>query len=166
MFLDKEDDITKDKEEFVSPLQTLLRKKKFGPFQTLLEKVDTNINLGDKNGMTALHVACVLDLPDCVKSLITKSADLKVKDNEGKTALHRACEGSIDSVNQLLDAGATIEEKDNNGLTPLHVAASSNRVEIINILLQRGAKINAQDNDGLVHFFGLNSIYPHNISLL
>jgi ankyrin repeat protein len=149
MYLEQEDDITKEKDEFTSPLQTLLRKKKYNPFNTLLQKEDTNINLPDKHGMTALHVACVLDLPDCVKSLLVKSADINAKDNEGKTALHRACEGSLDCVNQMLDAGANLEEKDNMGQTPLHIAAGSNRNEIINSLLQRGAKINAQDNDGL-----------------
>ena len=153
MYLEKSDEITKDKEEFSAPLQTLIRKGKFSAWEKLVQKEDTGVDVLDKNGMTALHVAAQLNKPDCVKTLLAKSADITIKDSEGRTPLHRAAEGSIESLNLLITAKAKVNEKDSTGKIALHVAAELNQTEILNFLLQNGAELNAQDQDGFSFFF-------------
>lgn len=55
----------------------------------LIEK-DSNLNLQDKNGMTALHLAAMHDYAEIVEYLISKEAMVDAEDNNGNTPLWRA----------------------------------------------------------------------------
>jgi ankyrin repeat protein len=65
------------------------------------------INLQDKNGDTALHLAATNNNFNVVKQLIDYGADVFLKNNDGKTPLHMACDYAhtnqiSETVNELL----------------------------------------------------------------
>jgi len=136
-------------EDFTTPIQVLLKKQKIQQFRNLMEKgAGEHIEAKDKDGNHPLHVACALDLPECVTLLIKKGADVKAKNERGFTALHSAAEKSTNSLDALIEAKSDLEAKDKDGSRPLHIAAAANNGKALTILLDRGANINAQDEKG------------------
>ena len=77
--------------------------------------------------------------------------DVNLKDKNGNTGLHLACEkGLTDMVKLLVRYSARIDDKNNcPGWTPLHFAAYEGHVEIVEFLVHvAGAKPNVTDNQG------------------
>jgi len=52
-----------------------------------LLKHDANVNLADKEGMTALMWAVIGGHEDCFKHVLERGADINAKARDGKTAL-------------------------------------------------------------------------------
>lgn len=162
MYLQSDDDITPKHEEFPYPLQTLMRKKQIEQFKKCLkqiaamevigpgEPVEVALGVTDHNGDNALHVACELDLPDCVKELLDQKFSLDDKNSEdGQTPLHKACAKGANTVVQLLlDAGANVNAVDNEGNTPAHVACANNQAEALKLLADKSADLNKQNEEG------------------
>jgi ankyrin repeat protein len=81
--------------------------------------------------------------------MLDMGADPNLKDSNGWTALHYACEfGDFDSVKILVNHKAVIDFFSNNHRTPLHLAALNNFPEILKYLLENGADPNFKDNSG------------------
>lgn len=77
---------------------------------------------------------------ETVALLLSKGADVKAVDGQGRTALHWAARtGSLEVVTQLLTAGSAIEAQDQNGTTPLGMAAATGRAASAEKLLGSGA---------------------------
>ena len=80
--------------------------------------------------------------------LISKGADVNVRDQSGGTPLHAAAlKGRTAIAKLLLDHGAAVDARDNDGLTPLDTAAISGAAEVAALLLDRGADSEARDRD-------------------
>ncbi|KAI8593420.1 ankyrin repeat-containing domain protein [Geranomyces variabilis] len=73
-----------------------------------------------------------------VASLTTANPDaVRVKDEDGRTALHWAASGKhLEITRALLAAGADATTTDEGGMTPLHIAASTGSLEIAQLLLE------------------------------
>jgi len=73
------------------------------------------------------------------------SEDLEERDEEGRTALRRACEdGDLEEAQSLIDKGANIEAEDNiNGWSPLVIASWKGHEPIVRLLIDKGANIEA-----------------------
>lgn len=73
---------------------------------------------------------------------------INLKNNEGKTPLHIACQNNNkDIIRLLLKYGANIDEQDIDLNTPLHIACQNNQHDIVNILLENKANINAKNKE-------------------
>jgi ankyrin repeat protein len=84
-----------------------------------------------------------------IKSLISKGADIEVRDEYGWTPLNRAAwRGKIDAVNILIEAGANLDATDSFSNTPLINAAKQERNDCIIALLQAGADHTLKGNVG------------------
>lgn len=87
--------------------------------------------------------------------LLRFGADVREKDNEGRTLLHIAAMLPSEEIfNSLIDAGAieSIEEKNDAGNTPLHVAVQFKNRLIVKRLLRNGADFNVKNNLDLTPF--------------
>ena len=89
--------------------------------EALLE-ADSNVNLVNKLGRTALHI-------------------VSARSNEG--------EDDVNLVRLLRSYGAKIDVKDINGETPLHLAARNGNKNIMNELVRGGSQVSSINKDGL-----------------
>lgn len=88
------------------------------------------------------------DLPRTT-ALIANGADVRARDKDGVTPLHRAvAAGRVAIVELLIAKGAETNARSNEGVAPLHVAAMSDRAAVAEILIARGAEINARTRSG------------------
>ena len=86
---------------------------------------------------------------DEVRSLISQSIDVNVRDEYGWTPLlWAAMNGHTDIVQVLLAAGANPNTRNKYGWTPLMWAAGQGYSEIVRSLIASGARLNAQDQNG------------------
>jgi cytohesin len=128
-----------------------------------------NLNAGDAEGNTPLHLAGQSTFIDPIVNLLAAGADINATNHKGQTPLHKFAENitswgeSDDATNSpfqlLLKNKPNVNAQDNDGLTPLHVLAlSSNsfmRVQATRLLLAAGADPNLRDKKGRtpVHCF-------------
>jgi hypothetical protein len=117
---------------------------------TILLKDDVDINIRDPaTGDTPL--LCALGSPPrrvenyygeratlAARPLITKGADLEIKNSHGRTALSQAAElGYFGLVEMLVERGADMASRDVLGQTPLFYALENNCGSVISFLLER-----------------------------
>jgi ankyrin repeat protein len=125
-------------------------------------------------GRTPLHWASINGHTDIVALMLTKKADINVKDNHGRTPLHYAAsnilftseesaviynvEGMKEVAKLLLAKKADVNVRDNDGRTPLHYAAHDGRLDMVELLLVNNAMVNAKDNCGATPLHNAASI--------
>ena len=112
----------------------------------------TNVNVQDKEGMTALHFAVVNGLIDAVKLLLQNDKiDVSLSHRFGMNAiLWAAHDGHLDIIKLLVEDGrSNIQSVDDEQWTPLHHAVMRNNVEILLYLISKGADVNAKQIEGM-----------------
>jgi ankyrin repeat protein len=85
---------------------------------------------------------------DMVAFLISKGANINLKDSEGKTALLWAASNSLENAKVLIANGAKVNEAANDGMTPflqatLGVSSGKVPIEMCELLRKNGANINS-----------------------
>ncbi|MDF2940193.1 MAG: ankyrin repeat and box protein 2-like isoform [Gammaproteobacteria bacterium] len=97
-------------------------------------------DISTEDGVTALHVSCLVGELAIVQALLAAKANPNLVNYEGCTALHLACSiDRADIVRALLLAGADPNIQDPQGRAPLHEACTEGNAEIIKDLLKAGA---------------------------
>ncbi|MBM3790141.1 MAG: hypothetical protein FJW35_07285 [Acidobacteria bacterium] len=88
--------------------------------------------------------------PAKVKALVQADSQLvHAKDADGRTPLHRACEGvHFEVLRFLVEKGADVNAQDNVGTAPLHSLASRAHDRGIALLIARKADVNVKDAGG------------------
>jgi len=87
-----------------------------------------NVEAPDHDGYTPLHYACLLRLPEIVRSLHASGADVTVTDNFGLSPLHMSALQLDDlSLSLLLANLFDPDLPDRHGRTPLYLACSDGR---------------------------------------
>ena len=87
---------------------------------------DIDVNKGNQDNYTALHIASHFGLIEIVNCLLTvKHIQLEVKSvQKGRFALYSAARnGHLNVVEVLLSAGANTSAADKDGYTPIHISA-------------------------------------------
>ena len=109
----------------------------------------------DIYGFTPFLRACNGSNFKAVKYLIQNcNANVDVKDNCGRTALHICCETSNANATEICqflisECHANVETTDCKGRTPLHIACRHGKIDTVRYLIQDGhANVEATDNDG------------------
>jgi ankyrin repeat protein len=117
--------------------------------QLLQSGIDINTQ-HPTSGTTVLMIASsYYYYDDMVEFLISKGADVNLKDSEGKTALLWASSNSLENAKILISNGAKVNEAANDGMTPflqatLGVSSGKVPIEMCELLRKNGANINAE----------------------
>ncbi|KAF9640426.1 putative proteasome regulatory particle subunit protein [Lasiodiplodia theobromae] len=108
-------------------------------------------NFDDGSGWTPLMMAASLkDADELVDLLLSRDADVNMKNNNGQTALHfTASKNNLDTARKLVAKKASARVKDKRGQLALHRAAAVGSVPMIKLLLQANSPLNATDMDGM-----------------
>ncbi len=125
-----------------------------GIMDLLLTHKETNVNLQDCSGKTALMRAAVRPDLTTLTRLVECGADLELTDSAGNIALSLAAEvGSEECVRALVRVGGkrgvAIDHQNLQGVTPLLMAAQEGHLEVCRVLVQGGSSLTKRD---LEHF--------------
>jgi ankyrin repeat protein len=144
------------KDNFVRKVLTSLNKAaKSSDEKNVTELVYFGHNINDKQtifSQAPIHKVIESDKEDkylVLSKMLDMGADPNIKDSNGWTALHYACEfGDFGSVKILVENRAIIDFFSNNHRTSLHLASNNNFPEIVKYLLENKANANFKDNNG------------------
>ncbi|CAN0896474.1 26S proteasome non-ATPase regulatory subunit 10 [Linum grandiflorum] len=121
-----------------------------------VEGSESVVNSTDEEGWAPLHSAASIGSAPIVEILLSKGADVNLKNDGGRTALHYAAsKGWLKIAEVLIAHGAKLNVKDKAcrlyltvGCTPLHRAASVGKAELCELLVEEGAEVDAVDRAG------------------
>ncbi|XP_026551364.1 NF-kappa-B inhibitor epsilon [Pseudonaja textilis] len=146
---------------FQTPLHLSVYLEQFEVVKALILK-GVNTALQDRNGNTALHLACEQQSLECVKLLLplkkpisemkTRKTlqDLQLQNWQGLTCLHiSTLKGNLQLMALLVQNGADINIQDGtSGKTPLHLAVENHDEMAVRHLLRLGAQVDSQMYNG------------------
>ena len=101
-----------------------------------------------------LHLAAKLAPVEIIRDIVKKSSDIDIRDDLGRTVLHRAAgvshlERRLETVEIFIAASADANAVDNIGNTPLHYASCHlDGLRVLKRLYSAGADINALNSEG------------------
>ncbi|XP_052188755.1 ankyrin repeat domain-containing protein EMB506, chloroplastic [Diospyros lotus] len=108
-----------------------------------------DINLVDKDGLSALHTAIIGKKEAMISHLLRKGARPNIRDRDGASPLHYAVQvGARQTVKLLIKYNVDLNATDNEGWTPLHIAVQSRNRDIAKVLLVNGADKNRRNKEG------------------
>jgi uncharacterized protein len=111
-----------------------------------LVRANTDVNVAQPDGATALAWAVHLDEREMADLLLSAGAKVNTADEYGETPLTLAClNGNSALVAKLLKAGADANAARWNGETALMIAAGAGSAESVKLLVENGAKVNWVD---------------------
>ncbi|KAL5009533.1 hypothetical protein ScPMuIL_011838 [Solemya velum] len=121
--------------------------------KTLLGNGSINIEIEDKQRMTALHMAASHNQVVIAQMLIEAGANLRCCTDEDSTPLHLASsEGNIEIVRMLFEAGAKrdgwvtisnmVTDRDCEQSTCLHLAVENGHFDVVSLCLEKRADVN------------------------
>jgi hypothetical protein len=98
-----------------------------------------------------IHGAIYYDEPELFRELMRRHADIKIRDESGRTPLiYAALFNRHEMVKMLLEAGADPNERDYSKQTALHWVAQNGGKESAELLLSYGADMYALDYEGKI----------------
>lgn len=106
-----------------------------------------NIEIKTTDGKSMLSVAASNRLPEIVRFLISKGADVNARDARNKTPLHHVY--GVEAANILIEAGADIGAVDDRKNTPLHAMVWDVCADVADTLLMNGASHQATNFIGM-----------------
>lgn len=118
-----------------------------------------DLNLQDKRGQTALHLASKNGHVETVILLLENGANVNLKDYAGWTPLHFAAAycNNEKVVTLLLENGADVNAKNMGGWTPLRYAYVKNFTNVMEVLKSYGGK-KILDRSGCATFLVISLI--------
>ena len=117
-------------------------------FNLLLEQ-KPDLELKNRCGETALHIAVEWKQQRLVEVLVKHGSKLDSKDVFGNTPLHiAALNGSYNISKILAEGDIEIDTKNTWGKTPLHLSVLSQSTEVTRFLLGKGADPRIKDTSG------------------
>ncbi|KAI9713898.1 MAG: hypothetical protein M1820_000628 [Bogoriella megaspora] len=132
------------------PLHWAVSYNRLSIVELLVQQKNFDPDEQDASGWTPLMMASSLkDGEALVALLLSKGADVNMKNNNGQTALHfTASKNNLEVARTLIQHSATTRVKDKRGQLPLHRAAAIGSVPMVKLMLDNKSPLNATDADG------------------
>lgn len=120
------------------------------------------VNLKDEYGSAPLHYSAYFGRADVTELLISKGADINIKDRDSRTPLFQVStigrikppvKNLMEVALLLVKNGADVNATDIHGWTPLFEASFYGQKEIAEILIKNGARVNAKSKQGKTPIF-------------
>ena len=129
--------MNQDTKESVDRLFSAAREGLVTEMKSLLSR-GIRVDSQDWQGCTPVMIA--VQKVQVVKCLISKGADLALRDNNGRNSLHWASRsGHVDVIELLVGHMTDIDSRDAQGMTSLMVAARYGEVQAVKCLISKGA---------------------------
>ena len=111
-----------------------------------LAKSQTNIDLSDQSGKTALMVAAKAGNSTLVEQLLDQGAQAdKTNNNGGSAVMFASIKGDLKTIGLLLQHHVDVNAKGSNGWGALMIASAKGHVEVVKLLLDYGVNVNTVD---------------------
>ncbi|XP_022609211.1 histone-lysine N-methyltransferase EHMT1-like isoform X2 [Seriola dumerili] len=115
----------------------------------LVSKASKHINCQDDGGWTPITWAIEYKHKELVRLLLSRGADVNIRDKEENVCLHWAALSGCDDIAQaLLEAQCDLNAVNVHGDSPLHVAARENYLECVTLFLSCGADVTQRNKEG------------------
>ncbi|XP_044726615.1 serine/threonine-protein phosphatase 6 regulatory ankyrin repeat subunit B-like [Chrysoperla carnea] len=138
----------REKTSLETPLHKSARSKNVEICEMLLNK-GVDVDAGERNGLTALHIVTQEGSNDIVKLLLERGAEVDSKTKYNITPLYFSAQrGQQEIIETLLKFGADINCRNMDGNRALHIASQFGHVKVVTTLLEYGCDINSRDIDG------------------
>ncbi|PNH10810.1 Ankyrin repeat domain-containing protein [Tetrabaena socialis] len=116
----------------------------------MLENSATNVDMRDKNGCTALHLAGYLGNREMIRLLCQAGGNPNARNNGGCTPLQLcSSKGHKEAAEQLMRLGAHVNATDDYGRAALHAASMEGWPEVAELLVSSGANVHQRDDHAL-----------------
>ena len=117
--------------------------------QALVER-GARVDQPDRNGYTALQLACTAGRADCARHLLAKGASVNAKGVGGSAPLHAAARNGHAAALRLLLSipGVDVNALAKDGRTALHVAAQHDHDDAAQQLIEAGVDAQRKDRSG------------------
>jgi len=120
------------------------------------ENLETSYLLHKKSGDSLLHDLATIGATQVIEAILVKypDTDINIRNFDGKTALHDACQqGHLDTVHLLLQHEAKVNTLKKADWSPAMLAVTHpGRLEILKLLVEFGADLTLCNKDGWTAF--------------
>lgn len=138
--------------------QALIRRDLEPAARFLVQHAATDLENRNRDGETALHLACQRNMTDLVKVLLQRMSPELINSQatrDSTTALHIAVQGELMDIVHLFVEAALGEPmksidfnlRNANGESPLKIALNTKQVELVPLLVRGGADVNERDSE-------------------
>ncbi|KAF4994856.1 hypothetical protein FGRMN_5515 [Fusarium graminum] len=132
------------------PIHWAASSNNFDIAQLLANQRSFDADIQDESGWSPLMIsASVPDSEAVLRLIISKDADINLKNSAGQTALHFvASKKNLDIARILVDNGASTRFRDCRGQYPIHRAAAVGSAPMVTLLLKNKSPLNPADFEG------------------
>lgn len=118
-----------------------------------LFQTQTDINMVDARGNTALHAAAQINDADLVGFLLYMGADSEIKNINGDTPLHVALKNAApEAAKTLADLNSNIFAKDGNGMSAIEIALGYDELFYDALLTIQTGEIQDVQGKSIIHY--------------
>ena len=124
---------------------------RFGDLQKINDCIESGISVdhADPAGETAVFHVIGAGSEKAFGLLMKNDANIRVRDNQGNTTLHKAVTyGRREFAVQLLEGGLDINATNKVGATALRYAVRSANLDMVVFLMEKGANVGVKDVEG------------------
>lgn len=118
--------------------------------KNIIQESPDQIHAKNKQGKTALRLACEKNNVEITEYLISRGADVNSTDNQGNSILFFSCiRFKHDAAKILVQNGADVNSKTRgHDITPLHAIFNpwGTDIKLLNMLIEKGVDVNAINN--------------------